>query len=225
MEPTAEALRQLVRALTQEQVPPLCPELRLLESQSVFDVWSKVEAALGHPVEPPFWAFGWPGGQALARYLLDAPERVRGKRVLDFGAGSGLCGIAAAKGGAQVQAVDVDSLAVAAVELNAELNGVQLEVGAGPVVGRDDGWEVVLAGDVFYERTPSTEIARWLRTLAERGATVLVGDPGRAFLPQGLKELKRYQVATSVDWEGVPERRPVVLTFLLPAGEGGRETT
>ncbi|MFT3841235.1 MAG: 50S ribosomal protein L11 methyltransferase [Myxococcaceae bacterium] len=190
---------------------PLCPELTLLQAESVFDVWSKVEAAVGKQVEPPFWAFGWPGGQALARYLIDRPELVRGKRVLDFGSGSGLCGIGAVKSGAQVTAVELDPLAAAATKLNAALNQVHLEAKVANVVGADEGWDLVLAGDVFYERAPSGAIATWLAKLAARGATVLIGDPGRAFLPTGLTELLRYHVHTSVDWEGVPERDPRVL--------------
>jgi predicted nicotinamide N-methyase len=197
--------------LTKESSPPLCPELTLLQAESVFDVWSKVEAALSKQVEPPFWAFGWPGGQALARYLIDRPELVRGKRVLDFGSGSGLCGIGAAKSGARVHAVELDPLAAAATMLNAGRNRVTVEAKVTNVVGADEGWEVVLAGDVFYERAPSGAIATWLRTLAGRGATVLIGDPGRAFLPTGLAELQRYHVHTSVDWEGTPEREPRVL--------------
>lgn len=190
---------------------PLCPELTLLQAESVFDVWSKVEAAVGKQVEPPFWAFGWPGGQALARYLIDRPELVRGKRVLDFGSGSGLCGIGAAKSGARVTAVELDPLAAAATQLNAALNQVSVEARVANVVGSDEGWDLVLAGDVFYERAPSGAIATWLSKLAGRGATVLIGDPGRAFLPTGLTELLRYHVHTSVDWEGVPERDPRVL--------------
>jgi len=215
-------LEQLVRSLTQPSAPPLVPELVLLQAESVFDVWSKVEAALSTQVEPPFWAFGWPGGQALARHLLDAPEKVRGKRVLDFGSGSGLCGIAAAKSGGGVTAVELDPLALTATSLNAALNGVALEVRVANVVGTDEGWDVVLAGDVFYERAPSGAIATWLRGLAGRGATVLVGDPGRAFLPTGLVELQRYHVRTSVDWEGVAERTPQVLTMSQPS-PGKRE--
>jgi len=206
-------LEQLVRSLTQPSAPPLVRELSLLQAESVFDVWSKVEAALGRQVEPPFWAFGWPGGQALARLLLDQPDRVRGKRVLDFGSGSGLCGIAAAKSGAQVTAVELDPLARVATTLNAALNEVTVEVKVANVVGADEGWDVVLAGDVFYERAPSGAIATWLRALAARGATVLIGDPGRAFLPTGLVELQRYHVHTSLDWEGVSERNPQVLTL------------
>jgi len=128
---------QLVLSLTAESSPPLCPELKLLQAESVFDVWSKVEAALGKQVEPPFWAFGWPGGQALARYLIDRPEQVRGKRVLDFGSGSGLCGIGAAKSGANVEAVELDPLAAAATRLNAARNRVTVDARVANVVGAD----------------------------------------------------------------------------------------
>ena len=146
---------------------------------------------------PPFWALAWSGGQALARYVLDHPEAVRAKRVLDFAAGSGVAAIAAARAGAaRVIAADIDEFAAIAISLNAELNDVEIEVSSEDLVDSDDGWDVILAGDFCYERPFAENAVSWLRTIASRGAVVLLGDPGRDYLPAcGLSPCVTYSVA------------------------------
>jgi predicted nicotinamide N-methyase len=167
---------------------------------------------------PPFWAFAWAGGQALARFLLDHPERVAGRSVLDFGAGSGLVSIAAAKAGAaSVLAAEIDHFAAAAIAANAALNHVAIAVTTTDVLDAvGPRWEVVTAGDVCYERPMADKVTGWLRGRAARGALVLLGDPGRAYLPsQGLVELARYLVPTSRELED-RECRDTVIWEVLP---------
>jgi predicted nicotinamide N-methyase len=164
----------------------------------------RAEEELGEiGLPPPFWAFAWAGGQALARYLLDRPELVRGRRVLDFASGSGLVAIAAAlAGAAEVEASEIDEFAQTAIALNAEANGVHVAVRAGDLVGRDDGWDVALAGDVSYERDMAGAVTDWLHGLARRGATVLIGDPGRAYLARDrLEKLASYAVPVTRELE------------------------
>jgi len=183
---------------------PLAPELRFHLADDAFDVWEDSEEALGEKgLPPPFWAFAWGGGQALARHLLDHPEIARGRQVLDFACGCGIAGIAAAKtGAAHVQASEIDAFAVAAANANAALNGVSLETMKLDLVGEDRGWDLVLAGDVFYEAGPGGRIADWLEGLARRGAVVLIGDPGRHFLPRSRLELAaRFDAAAMRDLE------------------------
>lgn len=170
---------------------PLAPELRFHLADDAYNVWEQSEEALGEQgLPPPFWAFAWGGGQALARHVLDHQEIARGKRVLDFACGCAIAGIAAARAGAaQVLASDIDAYAVAAARANALLNEVSIEVTQSDLVGEDEGWDLVLAGDVFYEAGPGSRIADWLQGLARRGATVLIGDPGRHFLPRDRLEM------------------------------------
>jgi predicted nicotinamide N-methyase len=202
-----------IRANTAPMPPPLVPEVLLYLATEIVPIWRKTEeelAAEGMP--PPFWAFAWAGGQALARYVLDHPEIVRGRRVLDFASGSGLSAIAAAKAGAHsVLASEIDRFAIAAIRLNASANNAAVECTAEDVVGRDEGWETVLAGDVCYEREMSERVFAWLKTLAARGATVLVGDPGRNYLPKAhLSELAVYDVKTTRELEDQEIRRTKV---------------
>lgn len=176
---------------------PHAPEISLHVAQEATELWQKTEdelAVIGLP--PPFWAFAWAGGQALARYLLDNPEIVSGRRVLDFASGSGLVAIAAAQAGAAtVEACDIDAFAAAAIALNAEANEVAVTVRLDDLIGRDEGWEVICAGDVCYERAMAQSVVAWLSTLQARGATVLIGDPGRSYLPKDrLETLATYQV-------------------------------
>ena len=168
-----------IRANTQLLAPPHTPEIRLHLATELVPIWQKTEeelAAIGVP--PPFWAFAWAGGQALARYLLDHPDTVQGKRVLDFASGSGLSAIAAAKAGARdVLATEIDPFAIAAIGLNATANGVAIASTLEDVICRDDGWDTVLAGDVCYEREMAARVFTWLRSLAGRswvirGATI-----------------------------------------------------
>ncbi len=194
-----------VRAETRRLAPPLVPEITLHLAEESLPIWQRTEEELGEiGLPPPFWAFAWAGGQALARYLLDHPETVRGKRVLDFAAGSGLVGIAAVKAGAaHVACADIDPFAHAAIALNAELNGAgPLEVVTSDVVGTQGGWEVVLAGDIAYERDLATRVFAWLEDLAAGGAEVWIGDPGRSYLPrERLEKLADYAVPVSRDLE------------------------
>src|SRR5690606_6466828 len=150
--------------------------------------------ALGLP--PPFWAFAWAGGQGLARHVIDNPDLVTGKTVLDFASGSGLVAIAASIAGASdVTAADIDPWSATAARLNADANNVEFEIIQSDLVGTDAGWEVVLAGDVFYDQAMTGTVWPWLTALARRGASVLVGDPGRAYCPKdGLDLLATYQV-------------------------------
>jgi predicted nicotinamide N-methyase len=184
--------------------PPLTPEIRLHLATEITPIWEATEATLeANNLPPPYWAFAWPGGQALARFLLDHTDRVKGKRVLDFAAGSGLSAIGAKMAGAaKVQANEIDDFAIEAILLNAAANTVSLEVLRHDLIGRDDGWDIVLAGDVCYERPMADRVIPWLRSLAGSGVTVLMGDPGRAYLPaQGLVEVASYDVPTSKELE------------------------
>lgn len=194
-----------VRTNTAIAHPSLLPEMRLHLATEVTPLWEATEATLArNNLPPPYWAFAWPGGQAVARYALDNPEAVRGKRVLDFAAGTGLVGIACAlAGAAHVRAAEIDAFALAAMELNAALNGVALEAVSDDLVGRDlPDIDVVLAGDVCYERPMAERVTAWLRRIAATGALVVLGDPGRAYVPtSGLERLGRYAVPTSLELE------------------------
>jgi predicted nicotinamide N-methyase len=186
-----------IRAHTRLLPVPHAPEISLHVAEEATELWQKTEdelATIGLP--PPFWAFAWAGGQALARYILDHPEVARAKRVLDFASGSGLVAIAAAKAGAaEVIAADIDAFAAAAIGLNARANGVSIEARLDDLLGFDQGWDVILAGDICYERELAAQVIDWLSTLSQRGATVLIGDPGRSYLPKDrLVEVATYQV-------------------------------
>jgi predicted nicotinamide N-methyase len=195
-----------VRRNTAIVAPPLVPEIRLRLATEVTPIWQATEESLAQgAVPPPYWAFAWAGGQALARYLLDHPEAVAGRAVLDFGAGSGLVAIAAAMAGAAaVTAAEIDHFAAAAIAANAALNGVAIEVVTTDLLDGDRRvWKLVTAGDICYEKPMAERAMRWLRRLAGRGSTVLLGDPQRAYLPgAGLCELARYVVPTSHELEG-----------------------
>ena len=209
-----------VRRNTAISAPPLVPEIRLHLATEITPIWQATEESLARSaLPPPFWAFAWAGGQALARYLLDHPERVAGRFVLDFGAGSGLVAIAAAKAGAAfVLAAEIDHFAAAAIAANAALNEVAVDVTTDDVVDTaDPRWTIVTAGDVCYERAMADRVLRWLRVLAGRGSIVLLGDPGRAYLPsEGLRERACYVVATSRELED-RETREGVVWQVLPA--------
>jgi len=202
-----------VLAETRRLQVPHVPEIVLHLADEAIPLWQKTEeelAVLGLP--PPFWAFAWAGGQALARYVLDQPGLVAGRRVLDFASGSGLCAIAAARAGArQVTASDLDPFALAAIELNSAANSVSLAATDADLIGRDEGWEVVLAGDIFYERDLAERVFAWLSDLQARGATVLIGDPGRSYLPKlRLAELASYQVPVTRALEDAEIKRTSV---------------
>lgn len=171
--------------------PPLVPEVLLHLAVEALPLWEKTEEelqAIGLP--PPYWAFAWAGGQALARYVLDHPGLVAEREVLDVASGSGLVAIAAAKAGARmVEASEIDAIACAAISANAEANGAAVIVVEGDPIGRDMAPEVVLVGDAFYEKPLADRLLPWLEMLSARGATILLGDPGRSYFPKGRFEL------------------------------------
>jgi predicted nicotinamide N-methyase len=203
-----------IRANTVVASPPLCPEIRLHLATEVTPLWQATEAVLEKAqLPPPYWAFAWPGGQALARYILDHPEAVDGKTVLDIGAGCGLVAIAAALAGARVTSAEPDPFACAAIEMNAALNGVSLTIETADLLAREAGdWQAVLAGDMCYERPLAERLLPWLGKLAGKGALVLLGDPGRAYLPKsGLEPVAHYEVPTSLELEDKTSRDTLVL--------------
>ena len=193
------------------QPAPFVPEFRLYLAEQLVPLWQATEALAGERQPPPFWAFAWPGSLALARYLLDTPGLVTGKRVLDFGSGGGLGAIAAAQcGAAHVLACDLDPLAVRVQQLNAALNGVAFESVCEDVVDSDSAlpFDVVLAGDVCYEREPSARIIAFSAARLDSGAQVLLADPGRTYAPSArLQLLATYAIPTLQDLESVPEKR------------------
>lgn len=215
----ADSREAIVRAATRLERPPIVPELRVHLAADAIDAWEQAERLAGERLPPPYWAVAWPGSQALARHVLDHPFLVAGRRVLDFASGCGLAAIAAAAAGArEVLASDLDPLAATAQRLNASASGVELSVTTDDLVGQDlPEVDVVLAGDVCYERGPSARISAWLRTLAARGATVLLADPGRTFTPSDdLEVLGSYVVATSRSLERA-ERTPTTVWRVLPS--------
>jgi predicted nicotinamide N-methyase len=181
--------------------PPLVPEIKLYLASEVVPLWRATEEELAKiGVPPPYWAFAWAGGQALARYVLDHQEIVRGKTVLDIGAGSGLVGLAAARAGAaKVLAADIDAFACAAIQLNSAANGCELTVTQEDVIGTSGRCDVILVGDLFYERPLAERLLDWLRPL---GIPALLGDPGRNYFPKsGVEKLADYRVQTTRDLE------------------------
>lgn len=207
---TPEEARGFVRAQTRLCAPSLLPELPIHLCDAVTPLWEASEAVLQRTgVAPPYWAFAWPGGQALARLVLDEPGLVAGRTVLDFAAGSGVAAIAAARAGAaRVEASEIDRMAIEAIRLNAEANGVVVETLASDVTTLDPGsWDVILAGDVCYEATMTRVVWPWLQRAAASGVTVLLADPGRAYLPNaGLERVGAFTVPTTLDLEDRTER-------------------
>jgi predicted nicotinamide N-methyase len=206
-----------IRAHTSVVRLELVPEIQLYVAGEIVPVWQAIEWRMASPQPPPFWAFAWPGSQALARYILDAPHVVRGARVLDYGAGSGLAAIAASMCGARaVVACDVDPLAAVAQSMNARLNRVKFSSVTGDCVEFGEEVDVVLAGDVCYEREPAERTLEWLRAYARGGVDVFVADPGRHYAPSGgLELLEEYQVPVLRDLESADSKR-TRLWRLLP---------
>jgi predicted nicotinamide N-methyase len=200
-----------VRAHTRLAPVPFVPELVLHQADEPISLWVETEAG-GREQPPPFWAFAWAGGQALARHVLDAPELVAGRDVLDLATGSGLIAIAAARAGARpVTANDIDPLSLAAARANAKANGVDVRFAEGDLLETDGRYAVILAGDVFYSREMSGRVLPFLRRAAARGALVLVGDPGRAYLPTGgMIERASYEVPVPESLESVAIRHTTV---------------
>lgn len=194
--------------------PILCPELRLHLVTDACKLWTATDAELeALDLPAPYWAFAWAGGQALARYVLDHPEVVRGKDVLDFGSGGAIEGLAAMIGGARsVLAADIDPYAQTAAELNAALNHVSLHTTTEDLIGvPDPAWQVVLAGDVTYDDEIAAQVRAWLQGLARAGATVLLADPGRGFLDTtGFEAVGTYEAPADVDADGTHRVRTTV---------------
>lgn len=195
--------------------PPLTPEIRLHLAEESLPIWQKTEDELGEiNVPPPYWAFAWAGGQALARYIIDNPGHVAGRSVLDLGTGSGLQAIAAMKAGAaHVLAADIDAIALAACDLNAKANGVAFETTAqdllaGPLTRRFD---VILVGDLFYERQLADRVLALIEPAARAGSLILIGDPQRNYFPRGrFEEAARYEVPVTRELEDALIKRTAV---------------
>lgn len=210
-----------IRLHTAPAPVPLRPDIVLWQATEITPIWRATEAWLQERgVPPPFWAFPWAGGQAVARLIGDDPSLVAGRRVMDFAAGSGMIAIAAMRAGAaSVTAVEIDPFAIAATGLNADLNGVAVTGLVADIIGRPlPDVDILLAGDVCYEQPFAVAALAWFRDLARTGITVLVGDPGRAYLPsQGLDKVATYAVPTSLELEDRAVR--VTDVWRVPAGQ------
>jgi len=205
---------QFILANTRLLAVPLVPEIRLHLAEESLPIWQKTEEELdAMNLPPPYWAFAWAGGQALARYLIDNPALVAGRRVLDLGSGSGLAAVAAAKAGAaHVLAADIDALAVAAIKLNASANIVELEATSKDMLDAPpDGFDVLLIGDLFYERQLAGRVLAFADAAADRGALVLAGDPRRNYFPQDrFRQLALYPVPVTRELEDAEIKRSAV---------------
>lgn len=215
--PSFDEHLRFVRERTAPAAVPLVPEIVMYTATELTPLWTATAADLRAWDDSPFWAFPWAGGQALARYVLDNPAIVRGRRVLDFATGSGLVAIAAARAGAtEVAARDVDPFCRAAVHLNSELNGVAIAFEEGsPLRDPLPDVDLVLAGDVFYERALAADALAWFRALVGRGVRVLAGEAWRTYAPSdGFAELAAYEVSTTMEIEGGPIRPARVIELL-----------
>jgi predicted nicotinamide N-methyase len=206
-----------VRANTRLLAPPLVPEVVLHLAEESLPIWQKTEEELGIiNVPPPYWAFAWAGGQALARFLLDNPAHVEGKRVLDLGSGSGLSAIAALKAGAlSVLAADIDALALTAIALNAAANDVAIETTSDDLLcGSPASAEVILVGDLFYERTLAERVLAFVDAAARTGVPALVGDPQRNYFPKDrFQALAEYRVPVTRELEDAEIKRTAVWRY------------
>ena len=214
---TEADLVEFVQGHTILDCPPLVPEIALYLATEITPIWQATEDWLAaRNIAPPFWAFAWPGGQAMARHVLDHPASVAGRRVLDFAAGSGIAAIACARAGAAaVDAAEIDPMAIAVIRLNASVNGASVNAEATDAVGATCRWDLILCGDVCYEAPMTARILPWLRRMA-RSAEVWVADPGRAYLPHdGLEPFASYRVPTTLELEDRSER-DVTLYRLSP---------
>jgi predicted nicotinamide N-methyase len=210
-----------IRTHTRLLPVPNAPEISLFVADEATELWRKTEEELGElGLPPPFWAFAWAGGQALARYVLDRPQIVAARRVLDFASGSGLVAIAAAMAGAgSVEACDIDAFAAEVIALNAAANAVSVEMRLEDLVGRDEGWDAALVGDVWYERDTAERVTEWLVTLSRRGALVLIGDPGRTYLPKHrLDAVATYNVPVTRELEDAEIKKSTV--WRIASAEG-----
>ena len=202
---------EFIRTHTAPAPVPFVPEITLFQADEPIALWEQTEAG-GVEQPPPFWAFAWAGGQALARHVLDHPELVAGRSLLDLATGSGLVAVAAARAGAHpVTANDIDPFSLAAAQANAEANGVDIRTVEADLLDTDDRYGVILAGDVFYSRDMAGRVLPFLRRAAARGCLVLVGDPGRAYLPlDAMLKVASYDVPVLESLEGVPLRHTTI---------------
>jgi predicted nicotinamide N-methyase len=212
--------QQIIRASTTLRPVALVPEIRLYQAREPTDVWQHTERATGRTgLDPPFWAFAWAGGQALARYLLDHPEAAAGRRVIDVASGSGLVAIAAAlAGAASITAYDIDPLAAAAITVNAAANAVAVPAVCADVLSDQDlpaaGTDLVLVADAFYEQDLAREVLSFLDRGRARGAAVLAGDFGRRYLPRArLAPLASYDVPGLAALEDRDTKRTTIWTL------------
>lgn len=203
-----------IRENTRVLAPPLVPELLLHLAEESLPIWLKTEEELQKAnIDPPYWAFAWAGGQALARYVLDHPDLVAGKHVLDLGSGSGLVAVAARRSGAaSAMAADVDPLALAAISLNADLNGVSLETTARDLLAGPPGdYDVILVGDLFYEAPLAKRVLVFIEAAAANGAEVLAGDPRRSYFPvERFEQLAEYAVPVTRQLEDAEIKRTAI---------------
>jgi len=208
-------LIRFIEQNTKPLQPPLVPEITLHLAEESLPIWQKTEDELGvMNVPPPFWAFAWAGGQAMSRYLLDNPDICRGRSILDLGSGSGISAIAAAKtGAARILAADIDALALAATELNARANTVSIETTSDDLLTSAD-WrrmEVVIIGDLFYERELADRVLAFIAAVKSSGSTVLIGDPQRSYFPRDrFERLAEYQVPVTRELEDAELKRTAV---------------
>ncbi|MBI1360150.1 MAG: methyltransferase [Alphaproteobacteria bacterium] len=206
----------LIRSHTRPFAVPGLEPIRLYQADELTPLWTATESDLAdRQLAPPFWAFAWAGGQGLARFLLEHPATVAGKRVLDLASGSGLVAIAAVlAGAAQVTANDIDPTCEAAIALNAELNDVRIDFTGGDLLGgASPESDVVLAGDVFYEQQMAQRFHAFLLDCRRAGAAVFAGDPGRAYVPAGLELAAEYAVPTSLEIENAAVKTARVLRY------------
>jgi predicted nicotinamide N-methyase len=208
-----------IRANTKLLPVPLVPEIRLHLAEESLPIWRKTEEELGEMnVPPPYWAFAWAGGQALARYILDNPAAVAGAQVLDLGSGSGLTAIAAMRAGAaRVLAADIDALALTAIALNAAANAVTVEVTRDDLLaGAPDRFDIVLVGDLFYERALAERVLAFIEIASADGSEILVGDPRRSYFPKDrFHPVAEYAVPVTRELEDAEIKRTAVWQLSL----------
>jgi predicted nicotinamide N-methyase len=219
---------EFIRSNTAILAPPLVPEVSLHLASEAVPLWQKTEEELGEiGLPPPFWAFAWAGGQALSRYILDRRETVRGLRIVDLASGSGLVAIAAMKAGAaNALAADIDEFSATAIALNATLNNVALAITTDDLLASPPpDCDAILVGDLFYEQSLAARLLEWLKLARHQGTHVLIGDPGRSYLPkQQLTQIAAYSVPVTRDLEDAEIKQGAVWTLnslLPPAGEEG----
>lgn len=207
---------EFIRTNTVLIPPPLVPEVKLHLATEVVPLWRLTEDELEEQgIPPPYWAFAWAGGQALARFVLDNPDVARGRIVLDLGSGSGLVGIAAMMSGAvHVLSADIDAFAIAAVALNAQANDVEVATTTDDVIGQSRDWNTIFVGDMCYERPLAERVLVWLKERVAAEVTVLIGDPGRSYFPRvGLEKLAEYEVQTTRELEDREVKKTAVWTL------------